>query len=86
MAYTQATRERRSGGWDGAAHRRSHFYGGACVNREEVPVWGRWSGQGGAPWQCGTRCGVREQPEVAVAGGELVEEDDDGGTHVGRLR
>jgi hypothetical protein len=42
----------------------------------------RWpkKGSGGAPWRCGTHCGVdevQEQSEKAVASEVLMEEDDD---------
>jgi hypothetical protein len=76
-------------------HRRSHSTA-ACVNGEEAPVRGRRSGrgdrrsgQGGAPWQCGT-CGrvdgVEEQPEEATASGVLTEEDDGEETPIALLR
>jgi hypothetical protein len=91
-----ATRESRSGDREGVAHRISHFYSSMRVDGEEVPVMGRRSGRGGqrsgrggAPWHRGTRCGVGgvgEQPEEAAVGGVLVEEHDDGGTPIARLR
>jgi hypothetical protein len=45
----------------------------------------RRSGLGGAPCLCGTRGGVREQPEEATTGGVLTKEDNGGGTPVGWL-
>jgi hypothetical protein len=60
-----ATREPRSGGREGSAHRRSRFYGSTRVGGEEASVRGRRSGRGGrrsgwggAPWRRGTRCEV----------------------------
>jgi hypothetical protein len=88
-----ATREPRSGGREGGAHQRSHFYGGVRVDREDASVRGRRSGRGsrisgrgGAPWWHRTCGGVREQPQEATIGRVLTEEDDDGGTLVAWLR
>jgi hypothetical protein len=91
-----ATREPRSGGLEGGAHRRSRFYSGMCFNREDALVRVRRIGrgcwrrcQGGAPWRRGTCCGVNgvgEQPEGATDSGVLIEEDDGRGTLVAWIR